>query len=80
MHAKEGIDKTHEVLQLKQQRLADRSGNTKAIVKDLRNWVIDSLGVRNAGDNSVSFLRDTISPLLRPGLEVYDSLEKDIFG
>lgn len=79
-HTRGGTDRTVEVLRLKQQKLADRSGNTKAIVNDLRNWVIGSLRVQNAGDNSVSFLRDTISPLLRPGMEVYSLLERDIFG
>ena len=79
-HTSEGEDKLGEVLQLKQQKLAARSGDMKAIVNDVRNWVLGSLGVRNAGDNPISFLRDTLAPLINPDMEVYTLLERDIFG
>ena len=79
-HASEDEDRVSEVLQLKRQKLADRSGDTKAIVNDVRNWVIGSLGVRDAGDNAVSFLRDTLAPLISPSMEVYTLLETDVFG
>ena len=80
MHPTGDDDKAKEVLQLKQKKLADGSGNAKAIVKDVHRWVINSLGVQCAGDNYLSFLRDTIVPLIRPGMDVYTELESDIFG
>ena len=79
-HASEDEEMVSEVLQLKRQKLAGRSGDAKAIVNDVRNWAINSLGVRDAGDNAVSFLRDTIAPLISPGMEVYTLLETDVFG
>ena len=72
--------KVHELLQLKQVKLKDNRGNTKAIVNDLRKWTIQSLGVQNAGDNYSSFLQDTIAPLIKPGMKTYEELKKDIFG
>ena len=71
--------KVQQLLDLKHARLKDK-GDIKATVNDLRQWVIKSLGVQNAGDNSSSFLQDTIAPLIRPDMEVYKALEKDIFG
>ena len=78
-----GIDckeRVSELLQLKQQKLSARCGDTKAIVNDVRNWVINSLGIRDAGDNAVAFLRDTLAPLVGSGMEVYVLLEADVFG
>ena len=73
-------DKASEVLELKRQKLADRPGKAKAIVKDVHKWVISSLGMQRAGDNYLFFIRDTIAPLIRPGMDVYAELESDIFG
>ena len=78
-HAGNDESKVNELLQLKQAKLKDK-GSTKAIVNDLRNWTINSLGVQDAGDNPSSFLQDTIAPLIKPGMKVYEELEKDIFG
>ena len=72
--------KVDELFQLKQAKLENTPNNTKSIINDLRKWTINSLGVQNAGDNSSSFLQDTIAPLIKPGMEVYVELEKDIFG
>ena len=79
-HTSGDADKVSEVLQLKRDRLSERSGNTKAIVNDVRRWVISSLGVQDAGDNAAAFLRDTLAPLIRPGMNVYAALDKDVFG
>ena len=78
-YASGDASKVQQLLDLKQARLKDK-GDIKATVNDLRQWVIKSLGVQNAGDNSSSFLQDTIAPLIRPDMEVYEELEKDIFG
>ena len=73
-------NKVRELLQLKQIKLKDKKNNTKAIVNDLRQWTIQSLGVQNAGDNYASFLQDTIAPLIKLGMKTYEELKKDIFG
>ena len=78
-HAGNDESKVNALLQLKQAKLKEK-GATKAIVNDLRNWAIHSLGVHDAGDNPSSFLQDTIAPLIKPGMKVYEELEKDIFG
>ena len=72
-------NRANEVLRLKQDKLVERGGSTKAIVNDVRKWVIGSLKVQDAGDNAFSFLRDTIVPLIRPTTRVYAALEKDVF-
>ena len=72
--------KVNDLLRIEQEKLQEKNNNTKAIVNDLRMWTINSLGVQNAGDNSSSFLQDTLAPLIEPSMEVYKELEKDIFG
>ena len=38
------------------------------------------LGLTNPGNNTRSFMRDTLAPLIEPGMAVYDDLKRDIFG
>lgn len=52
----------------------------KAFVEPLRMWTIHTLKVQNAGDNTESFLRDTLAPLIQPGMPVYNALKRDIFN
>ena len=78
-YASGDASKVQQLLDLKQARLKDK-GDIKATVNDLRQWVIKSLGVQNAGDNPSSFLQDTIAPLIKPGMQVYEALKSDIFG
>lgn len=42
--------------------------------------VRDILTLTQAGNTVESFLRDTMSPLLRPGMAVYEALRTDVFG
>lgn len=37
------------------------------------------LGLTQCGSNLKSFMRDTLSPLIKPGMAIYDRLEQDIF-
>ena len=71
--------KFNELKLFKDNKLQERNGNVKAIVNDLRNWTINSLGVQDAGDNYASFLEDTLAPFVKPGMKVYDELRSDIF-
>lgn len=38
------------------------------------------LRLTRCGNNADTFIRDTLAPLISPGMEVYKSLEADIFG
>ncbi|MCY4150964.1 MAG: hypothetical protein OXE94_01840 [Aestuariivita sp.] len=38
------------------------------------------LGLANERNDKKSFLRNIISPLIKPGMRIYDELDKDIFG
>ena len=51
----------------------------KQAVNTIRQKVI-SWGVRNAGDTYAGFLRDTVAPLIVPGMGTYDELRSAIFG
>ena len=77
-HAGADENKVLTLLQLKQSKLQEK-GDIKAIVNDLRQWTINSLGVQNAGDTYSSFLQDTIAPLIKPDMKVFKELEEDIF-
>ena len=79
-HASGDGIKAKELLDLKARKLTEKHGDAKAIVEDVRKWVIGSLGVGDAGDNRDSFLRDTVAPLIKPSMRVYAELERDIFS
>ena len=38
------------------------------------------LGLSNPGNDTMTFMRDTLAPLIKPGMQVYDGLRHDIFG
>ena len=77
-HAGKDEIKVNELLQFKQEKLKEK--DIKGIVNDLRMWTINHLGVSNAGDNYHSFLQDTITPLIKSDMKIYQLLKKDIFG
>lgn len=77
-HAGEDESTVNELLQLKQEKLKEK--DIKGIVNDLRMWTINHLGVNDAGDNYHSFLRDTITPLIKSDMKIYQLLKEDIFG
>lgn len=41
--------------------------------------VMQNLGVNQFGNNARSFMRDTLAPLIKPGMDVYSQLESDVF-
>ena len=79
-HCGEDEDRCRGLLSLKREKLAERGGDAKSIVNDVRMWVIRELGVRDAGDNAEAFLRDTVAPLIRSGMQTYSDIERDVFG
>ena len=59
--------------------LRDNVADIKSAVNQIRRKVID-WGVREAGETYQGFLRDTLAPLIKPGLSTYDELKGIIFG
>ena len=40
----------------------------------------DILRLSNPGNDTKTFMRDTLAPLIKPGMQVYNGLRHDIFG
>ena len=38
------------------------------------------LGLVQSGEDAKTFMRDTLAPLIKPGMKVYNELKEDIFG
>ena len=74
-------DKAVELIELRQRVDDDlKDGKLKAAIKPIREWATDKLGIRDAGSDNVAFAYDTLAPLIKPGMAVYEELKKCIFG
>ena len=77
-------DKTNDLLAEKLNILNKKTGGAPDDLKpssgEIYNACKDLLELTNPGNNSQTFMRDTLSPLIRPGMVVYDELKRDIFG
>ena len=58
--------------------LRDSTSNIKEAADKIRRKIID-WGVHGAGETRGGFLRDTIAPLIKPGMPTYDELKQIIF-
>ena len=38
------------------------------------------LGLTQCGNTTMAFMRDTLAPLIKPGMRGYEDLKRDIFG
>lgn len=47
---------------------------------DIYNALKKRLGLTECGNNADSFIRDTLSPLITPDMDVYKKLDEEIFG
>ena len=81
------VDKAHEaddLLAEKQiiinQRTGDAPDDLKPASGDIYNACKSMLELTNPGNNTKTFMRDTLAPLIKPGMAVYDELRRDIFG
>ncbi len=72
------IEKKKEAINnvIKQGKPAD---DIKSARGEIYNSIKSILGLSRCGNSADSFIRDTITPLFSPDLEVYKQLEKDIF-
>ena len=61
------------------ERTADAADDLKPASGRIYNACKSILGLANPGNNTKTFMRDTLAPLIKPGMAVYDELERDIF-
>lgn len=54
--------------------------DVKSIAGPLYNAVKSTLSLTRCGNTYETFARDTLAPLIEPGMSVYAKLKKDIFG
>ena len=77
-------DKADDLLAKKQRILNQRSGDAPDDLKpasgDIYNACKSVLELANPGNNAKTFMRDTLAPLIQPGMAVYDELKRGIFG
>ena len=80
-------DRAHKVDDLlaeKQRIISQRTGDAPDDLKpasgDIYNACKSLLELTNPGNNANTFMRDTLAPLIQPGMAVYDELKRDIFG
>ena len=62
------------------ERVGDASDDLKPASGQIYNACKNILGLTNPGNNTKSFMRDTLAPLIEPGMAVYDDPKRDIFG
>ena len=80
------LEAYNDVLSIKQQAISNAVSRGKDVtdIKSAAGEMIDGirrrLSLRNAGNRTSSFLRDTIAPLITPDTTVYQQLKADIFG
>ena len=59
--------------------LRDNCSDIKKVPYQIRNKVVE-WGVRGVGESYQGFLRDTLAPLIKPGMNTYDELKDIIFN
>ena len=60
-------------------KLRDNAGDIKSVPNQIRRKVIE-WGVQGVGENYQGFLKNTLAPLIKPGMSTYDELKEIIFG
>ena len=77
-------EKADEILEEKQSILAtkpnDPPDNLKPASGEIYNACKNVLSLTQCGNDAKTFMRDTLAPLIKPGMAVYEELKRDIFG
>ena len=81
-------DKIEDLLKAKSAILCKRMAegrskspyDLKPIAQDIHAAAQKVLESANLGNSKESFMKDILAPLVKPGMEVYEDLHKDIFG
>ena len=60
-------------------KLRDSAADIKGAPNQIRNK-LDNWGVPGVGETYHGFLRNTLAPLIKPGMPIYDDLKEIIFG
>ena len=75
------------VLQVKKEEIDDSVQNRQNLADDIKKIVGGTyekikriLQIKQMGNDSASFQRDTLAPLITPGMSVYAELKRDVFG
>lgn len=85
----EEVGKSHllpDVLTEKQKAITDSIGRSnppddvKSAASVIYTKTKQVLGLTGVGNDQMSFARNTLAPLIRPGMVVYEELTSDIFG
>lgn len=76
-------DKIAQILQAKENALSSTDGaqdDLKRVSGQIFTECRKILGLSQLGNNKAAFARHTLAPLIKPGMGIYDRLERDIFG
>ena len=77
-------DKANDLIAEKQRILNanpnSASDDLKPASGEIYNACKTMLSLENPGNNTKTFMRDTLAPLIKPGMVVYEELKRDIFG
>ena len=77
-------DKVDELIAEKSRILDARTGDATDDLKpasgQIYNACKSALHLSNPGNDAKTFMRDTLAPLIKPGMTVYDDLKRDVFG
>ena len=75
-------DKIEELL-AERQCICDAKPDVRDDLKPVRRELYDAckkiLGLTQRGNDTNAFMRDTLAPLIKPGMRIYDELKHDIF-
>ena len=78
------VDKVDELMAEKKRILDERTSRAPDDLKPVSGQIYSAcknvLGLANPGSNTQAFMRDTLAPLIKPGMIVYEELKRDIFG
>ena len=77
-------DKVDELIaeksRVRDQRTGGATDDLKPASGQIYNACKSALQLSNPGNDAKTFMRDTLAPLIRPGMTVYDDLKRDVFG
>ena len=76
-------DKVEELLEKKRCLVAETGGSKddlKPLAGELRVACKRLLSLNQCGNTTMAFMRDTLAPLIKPGMRGYEDLKRDIFG
>ena len=82
--AEEGMEgKAEELIDQKRMILASKAGRAADNLKPARGEIYEAckrvLSLTQRGNDVNAFMRDTLAPLVRPGMSVYTELRRDVF-